>query len=145
MRQMVWAFFRQLSGLKIRDMTSGFKVYHRAAAECLCARPTSKLGYQDVPTLLLLTEFGFKIMEFPVTMEPRRPGTGISRVFSSWGKVFIYLSRVSTDCLIFRGKTTFRWLSDRIKNWRPEPELASDAKPMPDATQLEQPSKSGLG
>jgi len=102
MRQMVWAFFRRLSGLKVHDMTSGFKVYTREAAACLCSKQAARLVFQDVPTLLLLSRNGFTIREVPVTMATRRPETGISRVFSSWGKVAVYMFRVSWKCLLHR-------------------------------------------
>lgn len=119
MRQMVWAYFRHLSGLPIRDMTSGFKVYTLEAARCLCSRRTARLGFQDVPALLLLTRHGFNIMESPVSMLPRRPDTGISRVFSSWGKVAVYMSRVSWQCLWHRPRMVGLKIINLIRMARP--------------------------
>lgn len=119
MRQMVWAYFRHLAGLPIRDMTSGFKVYTLEAARCLCSRRAARLGFQDVPALLLLTRHGFNIREAPVSMFPRRPGTGISRVFSSWGKVAVYISRVSWACLWHRPWVAGLKLINRLRMARP--------------------------
>ncbi|UQZ91425.1 glycosyl transferase (plasmid) [Deltaproteobacteria bacterium Smac51] len=102
MRQMVWAFFRRLSGLKVHDMTSGFKAYSIRAASVMCGTRAYGLAYQDVPTLLLLKREGFNIEETAVSMVPRR--AGISRVFSSWGKVALYMSNVTWQCFMHRLK-----------------------------------------
>lgn len=134
MRQMVWAYFRHLSGLPIRDMTSGFKVYTLEAALCLCSRRTASLGFQDVPALLLLTRHGFNIMEAPVSMLPRRPDTGISRVFSSWGKVAVYMSRVSWQCLWHRPRMAGLKILNLIRMARPIPPLqntSDEVNPIP--------------
>lgn len=106
MRQMVWAFFRKISGLAVVDMTSGFKVYPLKAAGVLCGHRAKKLGYQDVPTLLLLSRRGFKIHEIHVNMIPRR--AGISRVFSSWGKVAVYMLKVTWLCVFHRLRKIFK-------------------------------------
>ncbi len=100
MRQMVWAFFRLISGLQVNDMTSGFKVYPVRAASVLCGPKTENLGYQDVPTLLFLSRRGFKICEIAVNMAPRRSGK--SRVFSSWSKVTLYMFKVTRLCCFHR-------------------------------------------
>lgn len=102
MRRLVWSFFRFLSGLQVHDMTSGFKVYTRQAAACICGNQTDNLIFQDVPTLLFLTRKNISIKEIPVKMLPRRLETGISRVFSSWRKVAIYMLHVTCMCLSHR-------------------------------------------
>jgi len=129
MRQMVWAFFRRLSGLKVNDMTSGFKIYTPEAASCLCSRKAARLGFQDVPTLLLLSRNGFQIKETPVNMVSRRPGTGISRVFSSWGKVAVYMAWVSWKCLLHRPRVAGLRLAAKFPQRRPvQPQKTPSAR-----------------
>lgn len=88
-RQVAWFFFRTLTGLRIRDLTSGFRVYNRRAARCLVRKEAMLSDYQDIGVLLLLRRYGMCLREVPVTMLPR--SVGKSHVFSSWGKVVYYM------------------------------------------------------
>lgn len=88
-RQVAWFFFRTLTGLRIRDLTSGFRVYNRRAARCLVRKEAMLSDYQDIGVLLLLRRYGMRLREVPVTMLPR--SVGKSHVFSSWGKVAYYM------------------------------------------------------
>lgn len=89
-RRMAWRFFRRLTGLEVADLTSGFRAYHRKAAEIIMGAETALLDYQDIGVLLALKKAGMRIVEVPVPMCPRQ--NGISRVFASWGKVIRYLA-----------------------------------------------------
>lgn len=100
MRHIAWRFLRLVSGLKIDDLTSGFKVYPRQAALRLSRYQTSLLSYQDIPVLLRLKAAGFHLLEVKVFMPPRR--SGISRVFSSWNKAFSYMVEVTVQSALYR-------------------------------------------
>jgi glycosyltransferase involved in cell wall biosynthesis len=88
-RKLSWLFFRNITGLDVRDLTSGFRAYNAAAISTLMTADTALLDYQDVGILLALNKAGFRILEVPVRMCPR--SSGHSRVFSSWWDVFRYL------------------------------------------------------
>lgn len=100
LRHMAWKWFRLISGLEVRDMTSGFRAYPLAAAVCLRDANARCLLFQDVPVLLLFRLRNFIVKEIPVNMSARQ--VGASKVFSSWGKVFAYMIWVSGLCLLFR-------------------------------------------
>ena len=82
-------FWRKLTGIGIRDLTSGFRAYSSKALAFLCADHHVLLDYQDLGVLLALYRAGFRIKEIPVEMKDRL--VGHSRVFSSWWDVFRYL------------------------------------------------------
>jgi hypothetical protein len=88
-RRLVWRMFNRISGLGLRDMTTGLKCYDRDAAGYLLSSETALLDYQDVGTLLVLRRRGMSIREVPVVMCMREDGC--SRVFSSWLAVFEYM------------------------------------------------------
>ncbi len=88
-RKLSWLFFRKMTGLDVRDLTSGFRAYNAAAISTLMTADTALLDYQDIGVLLALNKAGFRILEVPVRMCPR--SSGHSRVFSSWWDVFRYL------------------------------------------------------
>lgn len=94
-KRLAWRYFRFLTGLRIQDFTSGFRVYDRHAIKVLAAREASLLDYQDIGVLMLLSKKGFLIEETPTVMSPRRSGG--SRVFASWWLVARYM--VSTTVL----------------------------------------------
>jgi glycosyltransferase involved in cell wall biosynthesis len=96
-RKLSWLFFRKITGLNVRDLTSGFRAYNAAAVAMLMTADTALLDYQDVGVLLALNKAGFRILEVPVRMCPR--STGHSRVFSSWWDVFRYLLITLILCL----------------------------------------------
>ena len=88
-RKIAWRVFRFLSGLKVADLTSGFRLYDRAAMELLAGCGCTLLEYQDVGVLLHLHRRGLSIEEMEVDMCPRNHGQ--SRIFSSWRVVGHYL------------------------------------------------------
>jgi len=96
-RKLSWLFFRKLTGLDIRDLTSGFRAYNAAAMAALKTSDTALLDYQDIGVLLVLHKAGFRILEVPVRMCPRL--SGHSRVFSSWWAVFRYMVITLILCL----------------------------------------------
>lgn len=96
-RRIAWSYFRWLTGLKLEDITSGFRAYNHAAMVALAAQEASLLDYQDVGVLLILRRKGLRITEVPVPMQPRAQGA--SRVFRSWWVVGQYMVQTSVLCL----------------------------------------------
>lgn len=96
-RKLSWYFFRKITGLNVRDLTSGFRAYNRAAMAAVMTADTALLDYQDIGVLLALNKAGFRILEVPVRMCPRI--SGHSRVFSSWWDVLRYLVVTLVLCL----------------------------------------------
>ena len=89
-RHIAWRVFRRLNGLKINDITSGFRLYNKEALFVLVSRQATMLEYQCVGILIMLRNLKLKVVEAPVIMEKR--SDGISRIFYSWGAVFYYLA-----------------------------------------------------
>jgi len=108
-RRIAWLYFRWLTGLKLEDITSGFRAYNHAAMVVLATQEASLLDYQDVGVLLILRRKGLRITEVPVPMQPRAQGA--SRVFRSWWAVGQYMLQTSVLCLA------------RVGNSRPSPAL----------------------
>lgn len=96
-RRIAWSYFRWLTGLKIEDITSGFRAYNQAAIRILATSEASLLDYQDVGVLLILRHKGLRTLEVPVMMQPRLEGA--SRVFRSWWLVGRYMLQTSVLCL----------------------------------------------
>ncbi len=96
-RQIAWAYFRGITGLKLEDITSGFRAYNHAAMSILASREASLLDYQDVGVLLILRRTGLRTIEVPVTMQPRL--LGASKVFRSWWVVGKYMLQTSLLCI----------------------------------------------
>ena len=88
-RMLAWSVLRLLSGLKIRDLTSGFRIYDRKACQALQCHSCTLLEYQDVGVLLYLRDHGIKVRETDVAMQERVNGS--SRIFKSWPTVVYYL------------------------------------------------------
>ena len=91
LRRIAWVIMKRASGLTLEDVTSGFRVYNRAAIRELASWRATLLDYQDIGVLLLLQSKGLRIVDVKVPMQPRR--TGKSRVFHSWLMVIYYLSQ----------------------------------------------------
>ena len=89
-RKIAWALIRRVSGLRLEDLTSGFRVYDRRAIRKLARWQATLLEYQDVGVLVMLQASGLVIKDVEVKMLPRRHG--ISRIFYSWASVFYYMS-----------------------------------------------------
>lgn len=90
LRKIAWVMLKAASGLRLEDITSGFRVYNRAALELLSGREATLLEYQDVGVLILLKDAGLHLEEVDVTMLPRTSGT--SRVYHSWLVVAYYMA-----------------------------------------------------
>ena len=96
-RRIAWSYFRWLTGLKLEDITSGFRAYNHAAMTVLATQDASLLDYQDVGVLLILRRRGLRTVEVPVSMQARVQGA--SRVFRSWWIVGQYMVQTSVLCL----------------------------------------------
>ena len=90
LRRIAWVLMKRTSGLTLDDITSGFRLYRRAAVEVLAGESATLLEYQDVGVLIALQENGFTVVDVPVPMKPRR--SGISRIFYSWRSVSYYMA-----------------------------------------------------
>ena len=66
-RRIAWSYFRWLTGLKLEDITSGFRAYNHTAMTVLAAPEASLLDYQDVGVLLILRRKGLRTVEVPVS------------------------------------------------------------------------------
>lgn len=89
-RKIAWTVMKRVSGLRLEDLTSGFRVYDRRAIRRLAAWQATLLEYQDVGVLAMLQASGIRIKDVEVDMLPRRHG--MSRVFYSWASVVYYMS-----------------------------------------------------
>jgi hypothetical protein len=89
LRKIAWRLMKQVSGLRLEDLTSGFRVYNWQAIRRLAGWQATLLEYQDVGVLAMLQASNLRILDIAVTMRPRRHG--ISRVFHSWASVAYYM------------------------------------------------------
>lgn len=96
-KRIAWQYLRLLTGLPLRDFTSGLRLYNAAAVRSLAAPEASLLDYQDVGVLMLLAKQGFRIVETPTPMHPRI--SGHSRVFASWAVVARYMFNTTILCI----------------------------------------------
>lgn len=96
-KRIAWQYLRVLTGLRLRDFTSGLRLYDEAAILALAAPEASLLDYQDVGVLMLLSAKGLKIVETPVPMRARIEGH--SRVFASWAVVVRYMFNTTILCI----------------------------------------------
>lgn len=106
LRKIAWRLMRLVSGLRLEDLTSGFRVYNRAAMELLSSREATLLEYQDVGVLALMRSHRLEIEDVEVTMLPRR--SGASRVYYSWFAVFYYMCHTLLLGLSKRGRRARR-------------------------------------
>ena len=90
MRKVAWTVIRKVSGLKLEDLTSGFRVYNRRAIRRLAMWHATLLDYQDVGVLAMLKAANIQVTEVEVNMVLRQHG--ISRIFYSWTAVMYYMS-----------------------------------------------------
>ncbi|MEJ5301569.1 MAG: glycosyltransferase family 2 protein [Thermodesulforhabdaceae bacterium] len=95
LRRIAWSFLRTLTGLSVKDLTSGFRLYGPQAINILTSKDALLLDYQDVGVLLMLAHRGLSIVEVPVRMYERPKQAGHSRVFYSWGAVIRYMMHSS--------------------------------------------------
>jgi glycosyltransferase involved in cell wall biosynthesis len=90
LRKIAWTLIKEVSGLRLEDLTSGFRVYDRRAIRRLATWQATLLEYQDVGVLVMLQASGLRIKDVEVNMMPRRHG--ISRIFYSWTSVIYYMA-----------------------------------------------------
>ncbi len=90
MRQIAWSLIKRVSGLRLEDLTSGFRAYNQRAIKRLATRHATLLEYQDVGVLAMLHAWGITIKEVEVSMVLRQHG--ISRIFYSWTSVMYYMA-----------------------------------------------------
>ena len=102
-RKIAWSLLKRVSGLKLEDLTSGFRVYDRRALRRLSRWQATLLEYQDVGVLVMLQASGLVIKDVEVKMLPRRHGK--SRIFYSWSSVFYYMSYTLLLSITKRGMT----------------------------------------
>jgi len=72
-----WAnlYSRAILGLRIRDMTAGFKMWRRSALEAIGLENIKSNGYSFQVEMAYLSErLGFRIVEIPIHFEDRRIG-----------------------------------------------------------------------
>lgn len=96
-RRIAWRYFRHLTGLHLKDITSGFRAYNYPAMQALAAKEASLLDYQDVGVLLILRRQNLRIREVPVSMQPRM--VGASKIFRSWLAVGKYMLQTTLMCI----------------------------------------------
>ena len=89
-RKIAWVMLKAASGLKMEDITSGFRVYNQRAMTLLAGPEATLLEYQDVGVLTLLKNAGLQIVDVDVTMLPSTSGT--SRVYHSGLVVAYYMA-----------------------------------------------------
>lgn len=88
-RQVAWVLLRTVSGIRLEDLTSGFRAYGVDAMRELASWRATYLDFQDVGVLSLLMGKGLTVMDVPVTMAERK--NGHSRVFRTWLAVVYYM------------------------------------------------------
>ena len=96
-KRIAWQYLRLLTGLPLRDFTSGLRLYDASAVEILAGPEASLLDYQDVGVLMLLAGKEMRIVETPTMMQPRQEGH--SRVFASWAVVALYMFHTTILCI----------------------------------------------
>ena len=96
-KKIAWRYLRLLTGLRLRDFTSGLRLYDAEAIRMLAAPEASLLDYQDVGVLMLLAKQGLRIVETPTPMNARE--VGHSRVFASWAVVARYMFNTTILCI----------------------------------------------
>jgi glycosyltransferase involved in cell wall biosynthesis len=90
LKKIAWTIFRQLTGLKIWDLTSGFRAYSKRAISLLIHEDLAVFDNADLASLIVLSQAGLKIKEVPVEMAQRDAGD--SKLFSSPLKILKYLA-----------------------------------------------------
>ncbi|OAQ21131.1 glycosyltransferase family 2 protein [Thermosulfurimonas dismutans] len=89
-KKLAWKIFRILTGVKVKDLTSGFRAYSQRAVSLLIKEDLVILDNADLASLMLLNHYGLKMLEVPVRICNRRGGT--SKLFSSPFKIAHYLA-----------------------------------------------------
>ena len=99
-RRVAWQWYRLLTGLKLRDFVSSYRVYRRRAMEIAISTEATLLDYQDVGTLMLMHRRGLKIKE--VELQMHTPKEDKSGIFRSWAQAARYMVVSSLLGLAYR-------------------------------------------
>jgi len=91
LRKLAWFLMRLTSGLKNRDLTSGYRALNLNAVQLLSSPSASQLEFQDVGVLLMMEQAGLRVLEQDVTMPDR--ANGKSKIFRSWAVVAYYMAQ----------------------------------------------------
>lgn len=120
-RQIAWVLLRAVSGIRLEDLTSGYRAYGCAAMRELASWRATYLDFQDVGVLSLLMDKDISVMDVRVTMAER--SNGHSRTFQTWLAVVYYMCHT-----VLLGLT-----KRRIRRYRgtPLPVASSDAADTP--------------
>ncbi len=88
------AFARTLLGLQVRDVTSGFKAYTRAAADAVSRAELPAKGFEFQVASLYILKTKMKIVEVPYAFSARRAGKS-KLGLSDMARFFLGVVRVS--------------------------------------------------
>jgi len=88
-KKIAWKFLRWLTGLQIKDLTSGFRAYSKKALALLVQAELTVFDNADLATLILLTQEKCSIKEIRVAIAKRRAGK--SKLFESPIKIMRYI------------------------------------------------------
>lgn len=102
-RKTAWHLFRKISGVPLKDLTSGLKAYNRRASSLLTQADAAIFDYQDLGVILYLQANSIRIVEQEIVISHRVDGK--SRIFASWVLVIRYMLQTIIICLSMR---TFR-------------------------------------
>lgn len=89
LRRVAWVVLRAVSGIRLEDLTSGYRAYGRKAIIELASWRATYLDFQDVGVLSLLLGRGLRVVDVRVTMDQR--ANGHSRIFHTWLMVAYYM------------------------------------------------------
>jgi hypothetical protein len=97
------AIARLLTGLRVRDVTSGFFACNRRAAAFMGEHyPTF---FPEPETIVWLHKHGFRIVEVAVQMRPRLGG----RSSLNWPKAVFVMLRVALGMIVMALRRRVRW------------------------------------
>ena len=89
LRHLAWRLLRSTSGIRIEDLTSGYRAYNLPAMRQLATWQATFLDFQDVGVLSLLLSKNLRIVDVQTPMRSRSNGS--SRIFRSWLVVIYYM------------------------------------------------------
>ena len=99
-RRLAWQWYRLLTGLKLRDFVSSFRVYRGQAIDVAISTEATLLDYQDVGTLMLMKRRDLQITE--VELQMHTPKIDQSGIFRSWMQAGRYMVVSSLMGLAYR-------------------------------------------
>lgn len=90
LRKLAWRLLRFTSGIRVEDLTSGFRAYNDSAINLLADWRANYLDFQDVGVLSLLIRGKLVLKDIETPMRERT--NGHSRIFHSWLSVMYYMT-----------------------------------------------------